>query len=88
MQLRFRKNLTDIINLMLFVFISSNINGVTRGVNFTTTKSKHIKIKNAPKKHIRGKQSLIRLFAFLYFYPSVFVPFSAFGAFCACQIFS
>ena len=46
------------------------------------------KIKNALKKHLRKKKSLIRLFAFLCFCSGDFVPFGAFGAFGACKIFS
>ena len=85
-----------------FESVSSNINEVIRAIlnffiqNFHTYKKaqnayKRTKIKNAPKKHLRGKQSLIRLFSFLCFCLSVFVPFSAFSAFCAfcvCEIFS
>ena len=78
--------------------ISSNINEVIRAIlNFFIQKLhnhkkaqnayKQIKIKNAPKKHLRGKQSLICLFAFLCVCPSVFVPFSAFCAFNAFQCF-
>ena len=72
---------------------SSNINEVIRAIlnffiqEFHKQKAqnayKQTKIKNALKKHLRGKQSLIHLFAFLCFCLSVFVPFSAFYAFCA-----
>ena len=79
--------------------VSCNINEVTRAIlnSFIQIlhnhKKKHKtltseqKQKNAPKKHLRGKQSLIRLFAFLCFCPSVFVLFSAFGAFLCFQCF-
>ena len=58
---------------------------------------KGTKIKNASKKHLRGKYSLIRLFAFSCLCPSAFVPFSTFDAFgtfsafcalCTCEISS
>ena len=55
---------------------------------------KRTKIKNVPKKYLRGKKSFIRLFSFLCFCLGVFMPFSAFnafgafGAFIVCEIFS
>ena len=72
--------------------VGSNINEVIKTtLNFFIQKLhnhkkaqnayKQTKIKNAPKKHLRGKKSLIRLFVFLCFCPSVFMPFSAFSAF-------
>ena len=42
---------------------------------------KRVKIKSAPKKYLLGKQPLICLFAFLCFYPDIFMPFSTFSAF-------
>ena len=68
---------------------SSNINEVIRAaLNFFIQKFhkhtqaqntyKQTKIKNAPKKNLRGKQSLIRLFAFGAF---AWLRFCAFGAF-------
>ena len=44
--------------------------------------------KNAYKKHLREKKSLIRLFVFCAFAWFCFYAFSAFSAFSACKIFS
>ena len=55
---------------------------------------KRTKIKNAPKKHLRGKCHLFAYLRFVLLLGCVFVPFSAFGAFGAfsafgaCEIFS
>ena len=46
---------------------------------------KQTKIKNAPKKHLRGNS---HLFVFLCFCLGVFMTFGAFSAFSACKMFS
>ena len=77
---------------VLITIVSSNINDVIKTtLNFFIQKNhnhkkaenayKRTKIKNAPKKHLRGKYSRIHLFVILCFCLSVFMLFSAFNAF-------
>ena len=81
---------------VLITIVSSNKNEVTRAIlnsfiqklhnhKLAQNAYKRIKIKNAPKKHVKGKQSLIRLFAFLCFCPSVLYRLVAFNTFSAFQ---
>ena len=76
-------NLNDVIRAILDFFIYEKVSQAQKARNAY----KQTKIKNTLKKHLRGKKSLIRFFAFLYFCLGAFVPFGAFGAFGACKIF-
>ena len=73
-------NINEVIKTVLnfFVFFTKRFHNHKKAQNAY----KRTKIKNAPKKH-QGENN--HLFAYLRF---VFLPFSAFGAFSACEIFS